>query len=140
MRALHRRSVKLPEAARQLRLAWTTVRLLANAGDLEVDLETDTSEARFVTRASVVRCWIARNQNNDHRGAVPTIPFADVVRFTGLGRRAVIDLIRAGMLQESPGRRGSCAVTTSSFEDWFGSELPAEELGTSLSDGPRSAT
>jgi integrase len=139
VRALHRRSVKLPEAARQLKRAWTTVRLMALNGDLEVDSETDTSGARFVTRSSVVKCWIARNETND-RKAVPTVPFADVVRFTGLGRRAVIDLIRAGILQEDPGRRGSCAVTTRSFENWFGTEQLDESVRSSPSDMPKAAT
>jgi hypothetical protein len=126
VRALHRRSAKLTEAARRLKLSFTTVRLMAINGELEFDPETDTSGARFVTQDSVARCWIARNDKKGHRGPVATIPFSDVVRFTGLGRRAVVDLIRAGILQEDPGHRGSSAVTTSSFQNWFGIESPSE--------------
>lgn len=53
VRALHRRSAKLAEAARQLKLSFTTVRLLARKGELELDSQTDTSNALFVTRASI---------------------------------------------------------------------------------------
>jgi hypothetical protein len=67
VRALHRRSMKLPAAARQLKLSFGTVRLLAENGDLELDPETDTSRARFVTRASVQSCWLTRNQATRRR-------------------------------------------------------------------------
>jgi hypothetical protein len=46
------------------------------------------------------------------------VPFAEVLRFTGLGRRAVVDLIRAGALEELPGRR-TCDITTTSLEVWL---------------------
>jgi integrase len=120
VRALHRRSMKLPAAARQLKLSFTTIRLLATRSDLEFDPETDTSGARFVTRASVEACWIARNEAR-RRTAQPvaTVPFAEVVRFTGLGRRAVVDLVRAGVLEELPGRRSTCEITTSSLQVWL---------------------
>jgi predicted DNA-binding transcriptional regulator AlpA len=119
VRALHRRSVKLPEAARQLKLGWTTVRLLAVNDELELDPETDTSGARFVTRASVDRCWITRRGARQHRSnSVPTIPFPEVMRFTGLGRRTVVDLIRAGVLEEVPNRR-TCDVTAASLKSWL---------------------
>jgi len=36
-----------------------------------------------------------------------------------LGRREVVDLIRAGVLEELPGRRASCEVTTVSVEKWL---------------------
>ena len=120
VRALHQRSIKLPAAARQLKVSFTTVRLLAANGDLELDSETDTSCARFVTRASVEACWLARS-NAKRRKVHPaaTVPFTEVVRYTGLGRRAVVDLIRAGVLEEIPGRRSSCEITTTSLDAWL---------------------
>ncbi|MDA8285612.1 MAG: site-specific integrase, partial [Actinomycetota bacterium] len=51
--ALHRRSMKLAAAARQLGVALSTAALLSRTGQLEVDPETDSSGARFVTRTSV---------------------------------------------------------------------------------------
>lgn len=121
VRALHRRSAKLTEAARQLKLSFTTVRIMAANGDLKLDPGTDTSGARFVTRASIEKCWIARGQRWRRRKSetTATVPFAEVVRFTGLGRRVIVDLIRSGVLQEVPGMRGSCQVTVASLESWL---------------------
>jgi hypothetical protein len=53
IQALHRRSMKLAAAARQLGVALSTAALLSRTGQLEVDPETDSSGARFVTRTSV---------------------------------------------------------------------------------------
>ena len=50
VRALHQRSMKLAAAARRLKLAISTVRLLVKRGDLDIDLETDSSGARFIPR------------------------------------------------------------------------------------------
>ncbi|MHB1536507.1 MAG: hypothetical protein ACYC1D_18230, partial [Acidimicrobiales bacterium] len=126
VRALHRRSMKLPAAARQLKLSFTTIRLLTGRSDLELDPETDTSGARFVTRASVEACWIARNEAKC-RTAQPTatVPFAEVVRFTGLGRRELVDLIRAGVLEELPGRRSTCEITAASLDAWLAGKSSA---------------
>jgi hypothetical protein len=131
VRALHRRSMKLPAAARQLKLTFSTVRLLAIGGDLELDRETDTSGARFVTRTSVQSCWLARNEAKRRKARpVATVPFAEVVRFTGLGRRAVVDLVRAGVLEELPGRRSMCEITTTSLEAFLVSDDAALISGT----------
>lgn len=95
--------MKLPAAARQLKLSFTTVKVLTKSGDLELDPETDTSRARFVTRASVQACWVARNGAKRRKARpVATVPFAEVVRFTGLGRREIVDLVREGVLEEVP--------------------------------------
>jgi predicted DNA-binding transcriptional regulator AlpA len=119
VRALHLRSMKLPAAARQLKLTFSTVRLLAIGGGLDLESETDTSGARFVTRTSVEACWLARNEAKRRRTLrADTVPFAEVMRFTGLGRRAVVDLVRAGVLVELPNRR-TCDITTSSLEAWL---------------------
>jgi hypothetical protein len=100
VRALHQRSMKLPAAARQLKLTFT-------------------SGARFVTRRSVQTCWLARTEAKRRKAQpVAAVPFAEVLRFTGLGRRAVVDLIRAGALEELPGRR-TCDITTTSLEVWL---------------------
>jgi len=53
IQALHRRSMKLAAAARQLGVALSTAALLSRTGQLEVDPEIDSSGARFVTRRSV---------------------------------------------------------------------------------------
>ena len=120
VRALHRRSAKLADAARRLKLSFTTVRLMAAHGDLDRDPETDTSGAWFVTRASVDRCWLARSQPRSRREqSVATVPFVEVMRYTGLGRRAVVDLVRAGDLEEVPGRRATCEVTLASLQNWL---------------------
>lgn len=112
--------MKLPAAARQLKLSFSTVRPLATDGDLQLDPETDTSGARFVTRASVEVCWLARNDaKRPKTQPVATVPFSEVVRFTGLGRREVVDLVRAGVLKELPGRRSTCEITTASLDAWF---------------------
>jgi hypothetical protein len=112
--------MKLPAAARQLKLTFSTVRLLAVNGDLQLDPETDTSRARFVSRTSVQACWLARNEAKRRKAQpVATVPFAEVVRYTGLGRRAVVDLVRAGVLEELPGRRSMCEITTTSLEAWL---------------------
>jgi hypothetical protein len=50
---------------------------------------------------------------------VATVAFAEVIRFTGLGRRAVVDLVRAGNLEEMPGRRSVCEITTTSLQSYL---------------------
>ena len=120
VRALHQRSMKLPATARQLKVSFTTVRLLVANGDLELDPETDTSGARFVTRASVEACWLTRNRRTRRKAEpVATVPFAEVMRFTGLGRREVVDLVRQGVLEEIAGRRATCEITTTSLDKWL---------------------
>lgn len=119
VRALHQRSLKLAAAARLLDLAVSTVGLMARRGELDVDPETDSSNARFVTRASVEKCRIAR-PGNEPRDKLeqPTVALADVVRFTGRSRTELLDLVRAGILTEAPGRR-PCELTASSLRAWM---------------------
>ena len=119
VRALHQRSVKLAAAARQLDLAVSTVGLMAKRGELDVDPETDSSRARFVTRASVERCRVARGGDPPRRRLEQaTVPLGDVVRFTGRSRIELLDLVRAGVLAEVPGR-GACEFTASSLRAWM---------------------
>lgn len=119
VRALHQRSLKLAAAARQLNLAVSTVGLMAKRGELDIDPETDTSNSRFVTRASVEKCRIAR-VGDAPRGRLrqATVPLADVVRFTGRSRIELLDLVRAGVLAEVHGR-GTCDLTASSLRAWM---------------------
>jgi hypothetical protein len=96
--------MKLAAAACHLRLAASTVALLSRTGQLEVDAETDGSGARFVTRASVRNYWMARDENTRLLEQ----------RAGGAGRRGgpltghttseLMDLVRAGVLQQIPGR------------------------------------
>jgi integrase len=72
IQALRCRSVKLAVAARQLGVALSTAALLSRTGQLEVDPETDSSGARFVTRTSVEAYRFHRR-----RGALLAAP-ADV--------------------------------------------------------------
>ncbi len=119
VRALHRRSMKLAVAARQMKVAAGTAGLLARRGDLSVDLETDSSGAIFVTRASVEQCWIARATPRQRRAQTqPGVPIAEVSRFTGHSARDLMDLVRAGVLEQVPGRR-ACQLTPASLRAWM---------------------
>jgi integrase len=121
VRALHRRSMKLAAAARQMKVAAGTAGLLARRGDLSVDPETDSSGAIFVTRASVEQCWIARATPRQRRAQVqPGMPIAEVSRFTGHSTRELMDLVRAGVLEQVPGRR-ACELTAASLRLWLSS-------------------
>jgi hypothetical protein len=118
VRALHERSMKLAAASRQLNLAVSTVGLMAKRGELDIDPETDSSRARFVTRASVEKYRIARSGDSPRRLKQATVPLADVIRFTGHSRIELLDLVRAGVLEEVPGR-GTCQLTASSLRAWM---------------------
>ena len=79
VRALHTRSLKHAAAARLLNRAVSTVGLMVKRGDLEVDPETDSSKAMFVTRTSVEK-W----RDPPRRAIQPaTVLLGEVVRFTG---------------------------------------------------------
>jgi hypothetical protein len=111
--------VKLAAAARRLELAVSTVGLMAKRGELDVDPETDSSNARFVTRVSVEGYRVARSGDSPGRRIrQATVPLADVVRFTGHSRIELLDLVRAGVLEEVPGR-GTCELTASSLRAWM---------------------
>ena len=130
VRALHRRSMKLPAAAVQLHLAASTVRLLAQRGDLDVDPETDSSGLRFVTRTSVKAYWIAHNEAKRRPAQlVAAVPLAEVARFTGETPRALMDLVRVGVLEQVPGRR-AVQLTATSLRAWMaGRDLSNEDNG-----------
>ena len=116
---LHARSMKLAAAARELGLAVSTVGLMAKRGDLTLDAETDSSGARFITRASVTRVSRARSDGPTHlRIDTGIVPLADVIRFTGRSRTELLDLVRAGVLEQVPGR-GRCQLTAESLRAWI---------------------
>jgi integrase len=119
IRALHARSMKLAAAARRLRLALSTVALLSRNGDLEVDPETDSSGARFVTRRSVEAAWVTRKAKTTRSDPVEAVPVSEVARFTGHSTRELMDLVRAGVLQQVPGRQ-KAALTADSLRVWMG--------------------
>jgi integrase len=119
VRALHARSLKVAAAARLLNRAVSTVGLMAKRGDLDTDPETDTSNAVFVTRASV------EDRRIEGVGKLPrrsleeaAVPLAEVVRFTGRSRTELLDLVRAGVLEQVCGR-GACELTASSLRAWM---------------------
>lgn len=53
--ALRARACTVADAARRLRKAHSTVRLLVRRGELDVDSETDASGARYITQESIDR-------------------------------------------------------------------------------------
>ena len=115
---LHGRSVKLAVAARQLGVALSTAALLSRTGQLEVDPETDGSDARFVARASVQACWLARQRRGQAAEQLEAVALDEVARFTGRSQSDVMDLVRAGVLEQLPGRR-ACQITAASVQVWL---------------------
>lgn len=95
----------------------STVGLMAKRGDLDIDPETDTSNAVFVTRASVEEIRM-EGDSPRRRLEQATVTLAEVVRFTGRSRIELLDLVRAGVLEEVPGR-GPCELTASSLRTWM---------------------
>lgn len=111
--------MKLSAAARDRGLAVSTVGLMAKRGDLTQDAETDGSGARFITRASVDRVSLAHSDRPTHvRIDTGTVPLADVIRFTGRSRTQLLDIVRAGVLEQVPGR-GRCQLTVDSLRAWI---------------------
>jgi hypothetical protein len=126
IQTLHRRSMKLAAASRRLRLALSTVGLLAKNGDLDVDAETDSSGAKFVTRASVERCWFSRNiAKRPAAQPVAAVPIAEVARFTGHRTAELMDLVHAGILEQIPGRRSS-RLSATSLRAWMVTRDPED--------------
>jgi hypothetical protein len=117
--ALHERSLKLAAAAQRLGLAVSTVGLMTKRAELEVDPETDSSNALFVTRESVEAVRVARTRGpSKSRIDMASVPLADVILFTGRSRTELLDLVRAGVLKQVPGRR-TCELTASSLRSWM---------------------
>ena len=93
---------------------------MTKRGELEVDPKTDSSHARFVTRASVEAWRMARaGGGRERRFQEATVSLAEVVRFTGRSRIELLDLVRAGVLKQVPGRAACEALTASSLRAWM---------------------
>jgi integrase len=122
VRALHQRSMKLAAAARRLNRAVSTVGLMLRRGELELDPESDSSDARFVTRASVQAVWASRKEHRKPGTAEDAVPVAEVARFTGYTSAELIDLVKAGVLQPIPGRH-QMMLTATSLQTWMAQEL-----------------
>ncbi len=128
IRALHQRSMKAAAAAQRLKVAESTARVLIKRGQLDLDPETDSSGAQFVTRVSVERYW-------SERGGVPlryheaaaAVPIAEVARFTGCSTTELMDLVRQGVLEQIPGRR-RCELTSKSLRAWMAHRSVDEEV------------
>ncbi len=118
IRALRGRSIKLAAAARKLGVALSTAALVSRIGQLEVDPETDGSDARFVTRTSVQACWLARQRRGRPALQQEAVALDEVARFTGHSQSDVMDLVRAGVLEQLPGRR-ACQITAASVQVWL---------------------
>jgi len=131
--ALHGRSVKLAAAARQLGVALSTAALLSRTGELEVDPETDGSGARFVTRASVQACWLARQRRGQSAEQQEAVALDELARFTGRSQSDVMDLVRAGVLEQRPGRR-ACQITAASVQVWMERPSPVTTEGRSVAE------
>jgi len=124
IQVLHARSMKLAAAARALKVALSTAALLSRSGQLDVDPETDSSGARFVTRSSVEQCWLDRqSKSRSRRLPDPAVSIAEVARFTGESQRSLMDLVRAGSLEQLPGRT-SCQLTGASLRAWMAQRHP----------------
>jgi hypothetical protein len=118
IQALHARAVKIAVAARELDLAVSTIGQMVKRGDLDLDPETDSGGARFVTRASVEEVRAARSGTPRHEPRdSATVPLAEVIRFTGRSRTELLDLVHAGILEQAAGR-GSCRLTATSLQSW----------------------
>ena len=115
--ALHRRSMKLAAAARQLKVAPSTAALLSRTGQLQVDPETDSSGARLVTRTSVEAYWFDHRRASA-RGGRGGVPVGEVARFTGTSEQAIMDLVHAGVLVQMPGSRRR-TITAESLQAWL---------------------
>ena len=136
LQALHHRSMKLAAAARALRVALSTAALMSRAGQLDVDPETDSSGARFVTRTSVQQSWLDRQSKaRSRRRAEPAVALAEVARFTGENPRALMDLVRAGILEQVPGRR-AVQLTAGPLRSWMASREPGGTSAGTDSDEP----
>lgn len=61
---------------------------------------------------------------------IAAIPFAEVVRFSGLGRRAVVDVVRSGGLRPVSLGGGRCGITVTSLESWLLAHPDVAEVGS----------
>ncbi|MDA8282795.1 MAG: hypothetical protein M0Z42_05735, partial [Actinomycetota bacterium] len=135
IRALHGRSIKLAAAARQLGVALSTAALLSRTGHLEVDPDTDASGARFVTRTSVQACWLVRQRRGWSAIQQEAVALNEAARFTGHSTAELMDLVRAGELEQVPGRR-SVELTATGLRSWMDHLRVIDDTKMATDDGP----
>jgi integrase len=138
IQALRGRSMKLAAAARALKVALSTAALLSRTGQLDVDPETDSSGARFVTRPSVQQCWLDRQSSTrSRRRAELAVPLVEVARFTGESPKKIVDLVRTGVLEQ--GRSSEApTVTIASLRAWLAARA-SDRVGTDVAASTGSA-
>jgi hypothetical protein len=118
VRALHRRAMRVSEAATLLGVNPRTFRGWVTAGRLELDPETDSSRAKFVTRTSVEEL---RTQRSPTRhvvsGAEGTLSLLEASELTQLPRQGLLALIKRGELETVTAAR-SRRVIIASLRRW----------------------
>jgi excisionase family DNA binding protein len=124
VRQLHLRAVKHVEAARRLGCSRRSVSDKIARGDLDLDDESDSSGAQFVTLLSVERYL---NSRVGSAGMFLTLEHA--AELTGMTPTELVDLLRAGHVAQKPGR-GRIRLCTSSLGKWAESHRP--ELQTKI--------
>ena len=124
VRALHRRSMKLAAAARQLKVGAQHRWAARQAAGTSTSILRPTAAAPSSSPAPrSKRCWIARNASQEATCLAKSrsgVPIAEVARFTGHSTRELMDLVRAGALEQVPGRR-ACQLTPESLRAWMAS-------------------
>ena len=120
VRALHERSMKLTVAARQLNLAVSTVGMMAKRGELDVDPETDSSGARFVTRASVEKCRMRVSEIRQRGSSIKKACRSPRSPDSPAAAGSSYSTLHAPVLEEVPGR-GKCELTAESLHTWTAS-------------------
>jgi hypothetical protein len=133
IRSLHERSMKLAAAARELDIALSIAAILSGKGEIEVDRETDSSGARYVTRASVTAYEVERRlATRPNSEAVGAVPLREAARITGTTIAEVMDLVKEGALEQRPGRQ-ACVLTIDSLRSWDPRRFPYDEKERSAS-------
>ena len=112
VQALHQRAVKHAEAARRLGCSRRSISDRIARGELELDAETDTSGAQFVTLESI--------EAVNGRGTATDgdwLSLDDVCSITGFRATELLGLLRAGHLEQRAGR-ATVAISRRSLVQW----------------------
>ncbi|QBI18894.1 hypothetical protein ER308_04590 [Egibacter rhizosphaerae] len=129
---LHRRAMSAEQARRELGCVLSTVYLRVRRGELVVDPETDSSGAKFITRASVA-AYLERESAPTAKAN--SVPLPEAVRLSGWSKTELLRLMYAGHLEAvRVGRRLQLSVD--SLERWL-NEDPSEATGGKARAAPR---
>ena len=125
---LHRRAMRIADAAGRLQVSVNRVNALLRSSVLVLDAETDAHRAKYVTRQSVESERIRRQRPSRARPsgtveAVVTLP--EAVRLTGLTKQQLAALGVTGHLHrcDAP-RTRTWAVTLESLQSWAAGHRP----------------